>query len=125
MNRLVLSGEIVAPPERKQFAGGSVLAIFTVRVERPARDGETSKADEIRAEAWGAAAEVVLSLPVGARVVIDGAVRASTWTAPSGEPRSRMYVHALAVEPVMSAGAAPSVDVVPAAMPVDSLECPF
>ena len=121
MNRLIVSGEIVAAPERKQFPGGSVLATFTVRVERPARDGETAKADELRCEAWAAAAEAVLSLPVGSRVVIDGAVRASTWTTPSGEPRSRMFVHVMGVEPVVSAGA---VDVVPAVGPVDN-ECPF
>ncbi len=98
MNRLTLSGELIGRPEVKTVGAGYTLCAAVVRVERPARDGEAAKADDVRVEAWNVVGQRLAAIPVGARVIVDGAVRVSSWTSDSGEPRSRQFVSASAVE---------------------------
>ena len=97
MNRLLMSGTLVDKPETRALSGGAKVTSFTVRVERPGRDGAPLAFDDVKAECWGRLAEKVARLPEGVLVLLDGSVKVSSWTTSDGAARSKTYVNATSV----------------------------
>ena len=129
VNRLTLSGEVIALPERKEFAGGAAVTTVTLKCARPVKAGDPAKFDTIPVEAWRALGDRMGALRIGDRIVIDAILRSNEWTTPEGAPRSKLVVSVSGFEkvaaeaPVKAAVRAPVVP--PAPVPADDLGMPF
>jgi single-strand DNA-binding protein len=97
---ICVAGNLTADPELRFTTGGVAVASFTVastpRVYDKAantwRDGDTVF---LRVAAWRQLAEhVTESLQRGARVIVSGRLRQSSWTAEDGSTRTAIEVDA-------------------------------
>ena len=129
MNRIILSGEVIALPERKEFANGAAVVTVVLKCTRPVKAGDLPKFDTISVEAWRALGDRMGALRIGDRIVIDAILRSNEWMTPEGAPRSKLVVSVSNFEklpaeaPVKAAVRAPAASAVP--VPADDLTMPF
>ena len=93
LNVVALVGCLGRDPELKYFDSGTVVAKFSVAVNRPKKDGE-SVADWFDCEAWGKTAEFLGNyIKKGNRISIVGKLKQEKWEdRTSGEKRSKVVV---------------------------------
>lgn len=89
MNKIVLMGRLVKDPEVKYTTTNKVVCQFTLAVERPftGQDGKR-EADFINCQIWGKSAETLgNSVTKGQRVLVEGRLQISSYTAKDGTKR--------------------------------------
>jgi single-strand DNA-binding protein len=97
VNKVIMIGNLVRDPEVVQINQNTDVAKFTIAVNESYKkpDGETvENTTYIDCEAWSGLAKVVGQyVKKGARVYIEGSLRADTWTdADSGKQRTKHKV---------------------------------
>lgn len=103
-NQVVISGNLTRDPELRYTPNGHAVVKFSVAVNRRFRDdsGQWKDLDTsfFDVTAWRTLAEnIAESLTQGARVVVVGRLRTSSWETPEGEKRSRLEIEAEEVGP--------------------------
>lgn len=96
MNRLIITGRIVRDPEVKAIGDNTMVAKFTVAVNRNYKDKETGErpADFIPCEAFGKTAEFVSNYITKGRLVeVEGEYRVDKYVNEDGENRSFTKCH--------------------------------
>lgn len=89
MNKIVLMGRLTKDPEVKYTTTNKVVCQFTLAVERPftGQDGKR-EADFINCQIWGKSAETLgNSVTKGQRVLVEGRLQISSYTAKDGSKR--------------------------------------
>jgi single-strand DNA-binding protein len=91
MNHITLVGHAGRDPEVRYFESGSMVANFTLAVNRPTKEEET---DWFHLEIWGCSAQVAADyVRKGSLLGISGSARLETWTdKTTGKERSKMAV---------------------------------
>lgn len=94
VNRVVLTGRLVADPELRQTTSGKDVAVFTIAVQKKVkpREGEPN-ADFLRVTAWGATAKYVHDYwEKGKMVACDGRIQTRRWQDQSGANREALEI---------------------------------
>lgn len=81
MNKIILIGRMVRDPEMKEFESGSMLATFTLAVDRTfkKKDG-TKETDFINCQAWGKTGEILSKYTAkGSKVATVGRLQIRTY----------------------------------------------
>ncbi len=99
MNRIIISGRLVADPELRQTTSNISVCRFRVAVNRPfAKDGETA-ADFFNVVAWRQSAEFVTKyFKKGSAIILEGSMRNADFTDSNGTKHYAMELVAEHVE---------------------------
>ena len=90
LNRVVLIGRVVAPPEMRYTTNGKAVASFRLAVDRRGKD---AGADFIPVVAWERLAEICNEfLTKGKLIAIDGRLQTRTYEAQDGQKRTAFEV---------------------------------
>jgi len=93
LNRVVLIGRVVAPPEMRYTTNGKAVASFRLAVDRRGRGDGESTADFIPVVAWERTAEICGEfLTKGKLVAIEGRLQTRTYETKDGQKRSAFDV---------------------------------
>jgi single-strand DNA-binding protein len=94
LNVGALVGCLGRDPETKYFDSGTVVAKFSIAVNRPKKNGVEQDPDWFDCEAWGKTAEFVTNyIKKGNRVSIVGKLRQEKWEdRTTGDKRSKVVV---------------------------------
>ena len=95
LNRVLLSGRLVADPEVRCTQNGVTVVNFTVAVDRDyiSQRSERREADFVDIVAWRGLGELAVTyLHKGNRVNVDGKLETSSYTAKDGTRRRRVQV---------------------------------
>lgn len=85
LNKVILSGRMVADPELKQTPNGKSVATFRIAVNRRTANGEHPEADFFNVTAWQSTADFVEKyFRKGSAICIIGRIQNRTWTDQSG-----------------------------------------
>lgn len=89
LNRVILIGRVVAPPEMRYTTSGKAVASFRLAVDRRGRSDGENTADFIPVVAWERLAEICNEfLAKGKLVAIDGRLQTRTYETKDGQKRS-------------------------------------
>ena len=101
MNKVVLSGNMVADPERRDTQNGIALASFRVAVQRRFRNANGEReTDFFNCQAWRQTAEFASQyLRKGDKVILCGTVQNRQYTTQSGENRTVTEIVVDEIEP--------------------------
>jgi len=93
LNRVILIGRVVAPPEMRYTTSGKAVANFRLAVDRRGRGDGENNADFIPIVAWERTAEICNEfLAKGKLIAIDGRLQTRTYEAKDGQKRSAFDV---------------------------------
>ncbi len=93
LNRVILIGRVVAPPELRYTTNGKAVASFRIAVDRRGRSGGENNADFIPIVAWERLAEICNEfLSKGKLIAIEGRLQTRTYEAQDGQKRSAFDV---------------------------------
>lgn len=93
LNRVILIGRVVGPPELRYTANGKAVASFRLAVDRRGRKDQENNADFIPIVAWERLAEICNEfLTKGKLIVIEGRLQTRTYETPDGQKRSAFDV---------------------------------
>ncbi len=93
LNRVILIGRVVAPPELRYTTSGKAVASFRMAVDRRGRSGGENTADFIPVVAWERLAEICNEfLSKGKLIAIEGRLQTRTYEAQDGQKRSAFDV---------------------------------
>ena len=100
VNEVRLMGRVTRDPELKKTAGGKSVLEFRLAVNgRSQVAGERGLPTYTMVRTWEDLAEQCARVLVhGYPVYVEGALRNDEWTTPKGEPRSKLYVKATAIQ---------------------------
>lgn len=101
MNKVILSGNMVADPERRTTPNGLVVASFRVAVQRRFRGANGEReTDFFNCQAWRLTAEFAAQyLHKGDKVILCGAVQNRQYQTQSGENRTVTEIIVDEIEP--------------------------
>jgi len=101
LNSVLIEGNLVADPEKRELPSGSVLCNFTVATNRYFKQGDEKK-EEVSffdIEVWNKTAELCLkTLAKGRGVRIIGRLKQERWTDKEGKSHSKVKVVGETVE---------------------------
>ncbi|MGL4982545.1 MAG: single-stranded DNA-binding protein [Treponemataceae bacterium] len=95
LNSLILEGNLVRDPEKKNMASGNTLVNFTIAVNRSYKkeagtyEKETSFFD---CEAWGSIAEYLTKARKGNAIRVVGRLKQSKWVGSDGKNHSKVVI---------------------------------
>ena len=93
LNRVILIGRVVAPPEMRYTTSGKAVASFRLAVDRRGRSDGENNADFIPIVAWERLAEICNEfLAKGKLIAIDGRLQTRTYEAQDGQKRTAFEV---------------------------------
>lgn len=93
LNRVILIGRVVGPPELRYTTNGKAVASFRLAVDRRGRKDQENNADFIPVVAWERLAEICNEfLSKGKLVAIEGRLQTRTYETPDGQKRSAFDV---------------------------------
>jgi single-strand DNA-binding protein len=93
LNRIILIGRVVAPPEMRYTTNGKAVASFRLAVDRRGRSDGENNADFIPIVAWERLAEICNEyLGKGKLIAIDGRLQTRTYEAQDGQKRTAFEV---------------------------------
>lgn len=93
LNRVILIGRVVGPPELRYTTNGKAVASFRIAVDRRGRKDQENNADFIPIVAWERLAEICNEfLAKGKLVAIEGRLQTRTYETPDGQKRSAFDV---------------------------------
>ncbi len=93
LNRVILIGRVVAPPELRYTTSGKAVASFRIAVDRRGRSGSESNTDFIPIVAWERLAEICNEfLAKGKLIAVEGRLQTRTYETPEGQKRSAFDV---------------------------------
>lgn len=93
LNRVILIGRVVGPPELRYTTNGKAVASFRIAVDRRGRKDQENNADFIPIVAWERLAEICNEfLSKGKLVAIEGRLQTRTYETPDGQKRSAFDV---------------------------------
>lgn len=99
MNQLIITGNLVYPPEARTTPAGVPVTTFTVAVTRRNTPQGEKSADYFRVTAWRALGESCAKhLDKGRKVAVVGEVSCKAYTGKDGSARCQMEVNASQVE---------------------------
>lgn len=88
LNKVILSGRMVADPELKQTNGGTSVTSFRMAVNRRPKSGEQTEADFFTVTAWMGTAEFVSKyFRKGSAICVCGRIQNRSWTDQQGQKR--------------------------------------
>lgn len=97
MNTVVLTGRVVAEPERKQ-AGSAKLAMCSLAVNRSKGKGE-QETSYFDLQFWNKLAETAVQyLKKGKHIAIKGELQQQRWKAKDGKGRSKILINVHSME---------------------------
>lgn len=104
MNKMFLSGNVVADPEARQVAEKTVCN-FRIAVWRPSTK-DHPESDFFDCEAWeGRADRILQNVHKGMRVSLEGTARNEKWTDKDGKNRTNFKVRVDQIDFFLAAGA--------------------
>jgi len=81
MNKIIITGRLVADPELKSTNNGTEVCNFAVAVDRRVKKGEEKIADFINCTAWSkSAAFIAQYFHKGDGITVDGRMESRQWT---------------------------------------------
>jgi len=93
LNRVILIGRVVAPPELRYTTGGKAVASFTIAVDRRGKGNGENNADFIPIVAWERLAEICNEfLSKGKLIAVDGRLTTRTYETQDGQKRKAFDV---------------------------------
>jgi single-strand DNA-binding protein len=93
LNRVILIGRVVAPPEMRYTTSGKAVASFRLAVDRRGRSDGENTADFIPIVSWERLAEICNEfLAKGKLIAIDGRLQTRTYEAQDGQKRTAFEV---------------------------------
>ena len=94
VNRVVLTGRLVADPELRTTSTGKEIANFTIAVSKRMKPQDGSPdADFFRCKAWGVTASYLCKYTVkGQLIAVDGRIETRKWTDKDGNNREAVEV---------------------------------
>ena len=93
LNRVILIGRVVAPPELRYTTSGKAVASFRMAVDRRGRSNGENNADFIPIVAWERLAEICNEfLTKGKLILVEGRLQTRTYEAQDGQKRSAFDV---------------------------------
>jgi single-strand DNA-binding protein len=94
----------ISEPELRFIPNGSGLVNFSVKVTKPAKEGETRTASYFDVKAWGQLAEnIAETFRQGDRVIVVGRIEQETWQdKETNAKKSKIVVTGVSVGPDLS-----------------------
>jgi len=93
LNRVVLIGRVVAPPEMRYTTSGKAVASFRLAVDRRGRSDGENNADFIPVVAWERLAEICNEfLAKGKLIAVDGRLQTRKYETQDGQKRTAFEV---------------------------------
>lgn len=80
MNRVLLSGRLVADPELRYTPSGKAVASYRLAVDRPFKSDGEQKADFLNCVAWGKTGEFAGNhLHKGMKIIVEGRIQTGSY----------------------------------------------
>lgn len=99
MNQLIITGNLVYPPEARTTPTGVPVTTFLVAVTKRKAGANEKSADYFKVSAWKQLAESCAQhLDKGRKVAVVGEVSCSAYMGKDGTPRAQMEINASKVE---------------------------
>lgn len=102
VNRVIVTGNLVADPEVKYMPSGMAVAKLRLAINNNYKDRNGEWKEEtcfIDVDVWGRAAERINeSCKKGSKVLVDGQLREDTWEDRDGNKRSKIKIRAFTAE---------------------------
>ncbi len=93
LNRVILIGRVVAPPELRYTTNGKAVASFSIAVDRRGRSGAENSTDFIPIVAWERLAEICNEyLGKGKLIAVDGRLQTRKYETQDGQKRTAFEV---------------------------------
>jgi single-strand DNA-binding protein len=101
MNRIILTGRLVADPELRYTPSGLPVANFRIAVDRGKNQAGEKETDFINVVAWRQRAEFAANyLNKGRLIAVEGRLQIRQWTTNDGQRRSTAEVVCDRLEPL-------------------------
>ena len=99
MNKTIIIGNLTRDPEKRVLENDLTCSVFTVAVNRRARQGQPQQADYFRVTAWRGLGDLCQQyLAKGRKVAVEGTIRAHAYLGNDGTARASLELTAENVE---------------------------
>lgn len=93
LNKVFIMGRLCTDPEERKTQNGVSVTTFTLAIDRPKKDGESTGADFIDCVAWRQTAEFICRyFKKGSPMLLEGHLQSRRWEDKDGNKRKAVEV---------------------------------